>query len=55
MVRTLFVLGVVLAVAIAAGASAASSGLYTGPTSQKLKVTVEVSKGKVVKVDYVAR
>lgn len=55
MVRRIFVLGAVLAVAIAAGASAASSGLYSGKTSQKLKITVKVSKGKVVKVDYVAK
>jgi hypothetical protein len=54
-VRRIFVLGAVLAVAIAAGASAASSGLYTGKTSQKLKITVEVSKGKVVSVDYIAK
>jgi hypothetical protein len=54
-VRRMFVLGVVLAVAIAAGASAASSGVYTGKTSQKLKITVKVSKGKVVKVAYVAK
>jgi hypothetical protein len=45
----------VLAVGIATAASAASSGLYTGQTSQKLKVTVKVSQGKVVKVGYVAR
>lgn len=55
MVRRIFVLGAVLAVAIAASALAASSGLYSGKTSQKLKITVKVSKGKVVKVDYVAK
>ena len=55
MVRRIFVLGAVLAVAIAAGASAAASGRYAGKTTQKLKVTVEVSKGKVVKVAYVAK
>lgn len=54
MVRRIFVLGAVLAVAVAAGASAASSGLYTGKTSQELKISVKVSKGKVVKVDYTA-
>jgi hypothetical protein len=48
------VLGVSLAVAVAAVASAASSGLYTGKTSQRLKITVKVTGGKVVKVDYSA-
>ena len=52
--RRIVVLGAALAVAMAAVASAASSGLYTGRTSQKLKITVKVSGGKVVKVDYAA-
>jgi hypothetical protein len=54
-VRRILALGTVLAVATATGALAASSGLYTGKTSQKLSITVKVSKGKVVKVDYFAR
>jgi hypothetical protein len=54
-VHRITVLGAVLAVGIAAAASAASSRVYTGQTSQKLKITVKVSKGKVVRVDYVAK
>jgi hypothetical protein len=54
-VRKILVVGAVMVVAIAAGASAASSGLYTGKTSQKLKITLTVSKGKLVKFDYAAR
>lgn len=54
MLRRIVVLGAALAVAMAAVASAASSGLYTGKTSQKLKITVKVSGGKLVKVDYAA-
>jgi hypothetical protein len=52
--RRIGILGAVLAVTMAAVASAASSGLYTGKTSQKLKISVKVSKGHVVKVSYVA-
>ena len=55
MLRRIVVLGAALAVAMAAVASAASSGLYTGKTSQKLKITVKVSNGHVVKVGYVAQ
>lgn len=55
MLRRIVVLGAALAVALAAVASAASSGLYTGKTRQQLKITVKVSKGKVVKVGYTAR
>jgi hypothetical protein len=55
MVRRTFVLGAVLAVALAAIASAASPGLYTGKTSQHLTITVKVSGAKVVKVGYSAR
>lgn len=55
MLRKTFVLGVVLALAIAVGASAASSGLYTGKTSQQLKITLKVSGGKVVNVTYTAK
>ncbi len=54
MLRRIVVLGAALAVAVAAVASAASSGLYTGKTSQKLKISVKVTNGKVVKVGYVA-
>ena len=54
MLRRIVVLGSVLAVALAAVASAASSGLYKGKTNQKLQISVKVSDGKVVKVDYVA-
>ena len=54
MLRRIVVLGAALAVAVAAVASAASSGLYTGITSQQLKISVKVTKGKVVKVGYVA-
>lgn len=53
--RRVFVLGILLAVAIAAGAVAASSGVYTGKTSQKLKITVKVSKGNVSRVTYFAK
>jgi hypothetical protein len=51
----MFVLGAALAVALAGSASAASSGLYTGKTSQKLKITIKVSKAKVVAVHYIAK
>lgn len=44
-----------LAVTMAAVASAAPSGLYTGKTSEKLKISVKVSNGRVVKVSYVAK
>jgi hypothetical protein len=54
-VRRIFALGAGLAVAIVAGASAAASGPYAGNTSQKLNITVKVSKGNVVEVDYVAK
>jgi hypothetical protein len=53
--RRIVVLGAVMAVALAAVASAASSGTYTGKTSQQLKITVKVSKAKVVKVGYTAK
>jgi hypothetical protein len=53
--RRIVVLGAALAVALAAAASAASPGLYTGKTSQKLKISVKVSGAKVVKVGYVAK
>lgn len=54
MLRRIGALAAVLAVTMAAVASAASSGLYTGKTSQKLRIAVKVSKGHVVKVTYVA-
>lgn len=53
--RRVFVIGAVLSVAIAAGASAASSGLYTGKTKQNLAISVKVSNGKVVKVTYTVK
>lgn len=53
MVRRMLVLGSVLALATAAAASAASSGLYRGTTSQAGRmISVQVSNGKVVKVNY---
>jgi hypothetical protein len=52
--RRIFVLGAALAVVFAADASAASSGTYTGTTSQKQKVTLKVSGGKVVRFAYSA-
>jgi hypothetical protein len=52
--RRIGVLGAVLAVTMAGIASAAPSGLYTGKTSQALKISVKVSKGHVRKVSYVA-
>ncbi len=55
MVRRILVVGTMLAIVIAVSASAASSGLYSGETSQKLKITVKVSRGKVVRFDYIAR
>ena len=54
MLRKIGVLGAALVVTMAAVASAAPSGLYTGKTSQKLNIAVKVSKGHVVKVSYVA-
>ena len=51
----MFGLGAVLTVAVAAGSSAASPGLYTGKTSQKLKITVKVSNGKIAKLAYVIK
>lgn len=54
MLRRIGVLGAVLAVTMAAIASAAPSGLYTGKTSQKLEISVKVSNGHVRKVSYVA-
>jgi hypothetical protein len=53
--RRIVVLGAALTVAMAAVASAASSGLYAGNTSQKLKIKVKVSNGHVQKVTYVAK
>ena len=53
--RRTLLLGAVLAIALTAAASAASAGLYTGKTSQKLAISVKVSGGKVTKVDYVAK
>lgn len=55
MARRTLVLAAALAIAIAATASAAASGLYTGKTGQSLKITLKVSKGKVVKVNYIAK
>jgi hypothetical protein len=55
MVRRILTLGTVLAVAITAMAAGAPSGLYTGKTSQRLKITVKVSKGKVSYVFYTAK
>jgi hypothetical protein len=52
--RRIGLLGAVLAVTMTAIASAAPSGLYTGKTSQELKISVKVSKGHVRKVSYVA-
>jgi hypothetical protein len=55
MVRRILTLGTVLAVAITAMAAGAPSGLYTGKTSQRLKITVKVSRGNVTKVFYTAK
>ncbi len=54
MLRRIGLLGAALAVTMTAIASAAPSGLYTGKTSQELKISVKVSKGHVRKVSYVA-
>jgi hypothetical protein len=53
--RRVFVLTVGIALVMAAVASAAVSGLYSGTTSQGLKITVKVSNSKVVKVAYTAK
>ncbi|MDQ6778058.1 MAG: hypothetical protein M3071_18015 [Actinomycetota bacterium] len=55
MVRRMVVLGSVLAVATAAAASAATSGVYTGTTSQGLAISLKVNSGKVVNVNYIAK
>lgn len=55
MLRRIVVLGAALSMAMATVASAASSGVYVGNTSQKLKIRVKVSNGHVQKVTYVAQ
>ncbi|MDQ6806727.1 MAG: hypothetical protein M3065_17590 [Actinomycetota bacterium] len=55
MLRRTLVAGSVVALATAAGASAASPGLYMGKTSQKQTISVQVTGGKVVKVVYFAK
>jgi hypothetical protein len=54
MLRRSAVIGVVLAVAVAAVASAGTAGVYSGKTSQHLALSVTATGSKISKIKYAA-